>query len=447
MKMESEANTRRALCRFVSETGEVAGNLIDLPLDITNDKLQLICNALLEQEENVPFIFFINDKEITGSLESCVEKTNLNTENVLDIIYQRQAIFRVRPITRCTSSMPGHAEAVIALNFSPDGKNLASGSGDTTVRFWDLNTQTPHFVCKGHKNWVLVLAWSPDSTRLASGCKSGHILLWDPNSGEQKGKQLVGHKQWITSLSWEPFHKNPDCRHLASSSKDGDVRIWDTLLGQCLRVLSGHVQGATCVRWGGSGLLYSASQDRTIKVWRADDGVLCRTLTGHAHWVNSLTLNTDYVLRIGPFDPVVIKKNGVPQPINNDRKFISTLRGHVQSVYMISWSPDSRLLVSGSADSTLKVWNIQKQKLELELPGHADEVYAVDWSPDGLKVASGGKDKLLRLLHYPNENARLTGHQQLINDVRFSPDTRLLASASFDKSIKIWDGRSGKWQS
>lgn len=64
---------------------------------------------------------------------------------------------------------------------------------------------------------------------------------------------------------------------------------------------------------------------------------------------------------------------------------------------MVSFSADSRLLVSGSADSTLKLWNLKTKKLEIDLPGHADEVYAVDWSTDGLRVASGGKDKVLRL--------------------------------------------------
>ena len=78
-------------------------------------------------------------------------------------------------------------------------------------------------------------------------------------------------------------------------------------------------------------------------------------------------------------------------------RFIATLRGHVQAVYQISFSSDSRLLVSGSADSTVKVWNLQKRKLHNDLPGHADEIYAVDWSPDGQMVASGGKDRVLKL--------------------------------------------------
>ncbi|XP_011923264.1 PREDICTED: notchless protein homolog 1-like, partial [Cercocebus atys] len=78
-------------------------------------------------------------------------------------------------------------------------------------------------------------------------------------------------------------------------------------------------------------------------------------------------------------------------------RYLASLRGHVAAVYQIAWSADSRLLVSGSSDSTLKVWDVKAQKLAMDLPGHADEVYAVDWSPDGQRVASGGKDKCLRI--------------------------------------------------
>jgi ribosome assembly protein 4 len=73
------------------------------------------------------------------------------------------------------------------------------------------------------------------------------------------------------------------------------------------------------------------------------------------------------------------------------------MRGHVQAVYQISFSSDSRLLVSGSADSTVKVWDLKKKKLLNDLPGHADEVFAVDWSPDGQMVATGGRDRVLKM--------------------------------------------------
>lgn len=76
---------------------------------------------------------------------------------------------------------------------------------------------------------------------------------------------------------------------------------------------------------------------------------------------------------------------------------MAAFRGHVHSVYQISWSADSRLIVSGSADSTLKVWNVANKGLMLDLPGHGDEVFAVDWSPDGERVVSGGKDKVLKI--------------------------------------------------
>jgi WD40 repeat protein len=88
---------------------------------------------------------------------------------------------------------------VLTVNFSPDGKYLASGAGDTTMRLWDLNTQLPKHECKGHKNWVLVVAWSPDAKYVASGDMDGNIWLWNPDTGKPYG-QCVGHRKWITSL-------------------------------------------------------------------------------------------------------------------------------------------------------------------------------------------------------------------------------------------------------
>lgn len=172
------------------------------------------------------------------------------------------------------------------------------------------------------------------------------------------------------------------------------MRIWDTKLGQCTKTITGHLKSVTVVKWGGGGLLYTASQDRTVKVWRASDGILCRTLDGHGHWVNTLALNTDYILRIGPFDPV---KNSDSSKSN--RQFaLDRYNGVVSNC--------GERLVSGSDDFTLFLWNPEQDKKPL---------------------------------------ARLTGHQQLVNDVKFSPDGRILASASFDKSIKLWEAKTGKF--
>lgn len=94
---------------------------------------------------------------------------------MVQIKFQPLAVFRVRPVGRCTDTLQGHAEAVLHVSFSPDGKKLASGGGDATVRFWDMNTATPFFTCRGHKSHVLCTAWSPHGKLFASGDLKGEI--------------------------------------------------------------------------------------------------------------------------------------------------------------------------------------------------------------------------------------------------------------------------------
>ena len=86
-----------------------------------------------------------------------------------------------------------------------------------------------------------------------------------------------------------------------------------------------------------------------------------------------------------------------PDSIEYLKRFRATLKGHVGAVYQVCWSPDSRMIVSSSRDSTCKVYELRNNKLREDLPGHADEVFAVDWSPAGSHVASGGKDCALKM--------------------------------------------------
>ena len=116
-------------------------------------------------------------------------------------------MFRVRPVTRCSDTLQGHSEAILHVSFSPDGKKLASGGGDATVRFWDTNTCLPKHTGRGHKHHVLCTAWSPDGERFASADRNGEIRLWDPTTGKQAGQPLKGHKFWVNSLAWEPMHR------------------------------------------------------------------------------------------------------------------------------------------------------------------------------------------------------------------------------------------------
>ena len=180
-------------------------------------------------------------------------------ETALKIVFQPQAVFRVRPVARCTASLPGHSEAVLSVSFSPNGRHLASGSGDTTLRLWDLQTQTPMHTCQvgrqssmrsyavsqfqcqqcllqGHKNWVLCVAWSPDAQMVASGGMDNCIWLWDPQTGKALGC-CRGHSKWITSLAWEPAHLALPSRRFCSGSKDATIQVATTQ--RCSAVAAG----------------------------------------------------------------------------------------------------------------------------------------------------------------------------------------------------------------
>ncbi|KAI6198331.1 Notchless-like protein 1 [Aphelenchoides fujianensis] len=428
---EADENQERITIGIYAEDGSaLSAAPIDLPLDTTVEGLQSLCNDLLQLDEDarLPIKFRTSDGvEILESIRASVPADSIDNEKGLTLIYLPQALFRVRPVTRCTSSLPGHKQPVIAVQFAPDGRTLASGSGDKTVRLWDLTTELPFKTCEGHSNWVLCISFSPQreeaGVRLQERRGFFHpftffcsflplqIFLWDPETGKQIGRKLTGHKQWINALAWAPLHESVDCRLLASAGKDATIRVWDTTLYQTVRILSGHTASVTCLRWGGCGFIYSGSQDRTVRAWRSDTGTPFRTLTGHAHWINTLALNVDYALRIGSYDPA--SRTWAPQEVSFPRRSLfhslfDLRRTEAAALkrYQQALNGKTEKLVSGSDDFTLFLWDPTSGKKEV---------------------------------------ARLTGHQQLVNQVAFSPDTRLLASASFDKSIRIWCGQTGRF--
>ena len=124
---------------------------------------QEIVSKLLGDGESEEFNFFHGTKEIKTSLSTYFQQVKYaDYEATFAINYYPTSNFRVKPITRSSSSMYGHTEAVLSLSFSPDCRKLASGSGDGSLRFWDLYTQTPLKEVETD-NWVMIVQWSPDA--------------------------------------------------------------------------------------------------------------------------------------------------------------------------------------------------------------------------------------------------------------------------------------------
>lgn len=239
------------------------GPQLDMPVSTTAKELTLIVNRLLESDEVLPYSFYVGDEEVVTSVGDALGSAS--AEQVVSITYVPQAVFRVKSVTRCTSTLAGHADAILHVCFSPDGRHLATGSGDSTVRLWDIHTETPRFTLRGHRDWVLCTGWSPDGRMLATGGKDGTLFVWDAVRGRAAGGGLAGHRKWVTAVAWEPMHANPRCDMLASASKDFLIKLWNWRTGRCVHQLSGHTASVTCVKWGGEGLIYSGAAHATAR--------------------------------------------------------------------------------------------------------------------------------------------------------------------------------------
>jgi WD40 repeat protein len=293
------------------------------------------------------------------------------------------------PPEHCNHILSGHTSVVWSIAWSPDGRCIASGSADNTIRLWDSASGTCTHTLSGHSDSVHSIAWSPDGRCLASGSSDSTIRLWDPASGACI-QTLKGHNDKVQSITW-----SPDGRSLASRSGDHTIRLWDSATGACTQTFSanGHTGKFYSISWSPDGrFLASGSGDKTIRLWDPASGNCIHTLSGHSNEVYSIGWTPDgRCLASVSVDKTIRLWDSVSGICTH------TLTGHSDSVSSISWSPDGRYLVSGSSDDTIRLWDPATGVCTHTLSGRIGIVWSITWSPDGRCIASGGGDKTIRL--------------------------------------------------
>ena len=222
-----------------------------------------------------------------------------------------------------------HTAPVYSVAWSPDGQLLASGAVDGRVRIWEAATGRPREALgEYHQSYVYRVAWSPDGQYLASSSANGMLQIWEGEGGQWSGYRMSNEhfssrSGPIYDLAW-----SPDSRTLATAGPDGVryrgslVEIWDAVRGEMGRSLEGHSGAVYGVTWSPDGrCLASVSEDRTVRIWDAASG---RTLR--------------------------------------------TLEGHTEPVIDVAWSPDGRLLATASQDHTMRIWGCDSWMPILTLP-------------------------------------------------------------------------------
>ncbi|WP_217360042.1 hypothetical protein [Anabaena sp. UHCC 0253] len=280
----------------------------------------------------------------------------------------------------------GHSDRVKSVAFSPDGQTLASGSGDNTIKLWNVNTGKLLQTLPGHSSAVSSLAFSPDGQTLASGSGDNTIKLWNVNTGKLL-QTLLGHSSTVYSLAF-----SKDGQTLASGSADKTIKLWDMSIRTQIHTFQGHSAWVYSVAFSPDGqTLASGSGDNTIKLWDvATERNICTFQAFNA--VNSVVFSPDGKTLASGNDDKTIKLWDM-----SIRTQIHTFQGHSDWVYSVAFSPDGQTLASGSADNTIKLWDVTTGNLLQTLTGHSDWVYSVAYSPDGQTLASGSADNTIRI--------------------------------------------------
>lgn len=393
--------------------------------------------------------------------ERVIESLTLIDAVMPDQIEQRkqQAAARAKPSE--SIEMSNNASTSTVFGDHPvKNEEPASNNGPSTVNDAmevDSSFEIPQSkatTLRGHDSEVFICAWNPTTDLLASGSGDSTARIWNMNEGGgnvhltlqhciQKGGTEVPSNKDVTSLDW-----NCDGSLLATGSYDGFARIWNTD-GHLVSTLGQHKGPIFALKWNKKGnYILSAGVDKTTIIWDAQTGQCNQQFSFHSAPALDVDWQGNQSFASCSTDQCIhVCKLGTDRPIK-------TFQGHTNEVNAIKWDPQGTLLASCSDDMSLKIWSMNRDKWVHDLQAHNKEIYTIKWSPTGpgtsnpnaqLILASASFDSTVRLWDVDRGTCihTLTKHQEPVYSVAFSPDGKFLASGSFDKCVHIWSVQSG----
>ncbi len=291
----------------------------------------------------------------------------------------------------CRNIEPSPArKAVNAVTFSGDSRLFATANSEDTFTVWDARTSEPIFsgVHRGFKRRVFCVALNHDCTRAATASQQESVKLWDIAARKELGD--LPHPD-VLCVAF-----SPDGKRIASAGKDGKIRLWDTETREELYVLLGHSLEVRSLAFNSDGLrLASCSIDCTAKIWDLSTRQIVRTFS------------------------------------------------HPSEVNGIAFSPDGRLLVTGTGDDDARVrtWNTDSGREVRVFKGHTTKVTGVAFAPNGKRLASVGDDKTVKVWETDTgrEILSFTSHRGGTTGIAFSPDGAWLATSSWEGFAKLWE--------
>ncbi len=330
--------------------------------------------------------------------------------------------------------------AVKDVAFSPDGTKVA-GAGQWVTTVWATGTGRRLYELRGHEDGVFRVCFSPDGGELATASADASIRLWDMGDGSVR--HVLSRRPLQTPVSSLAF--SSDGRYEAVGANDGRVRVWDARDGGFRYELRGHEGTVHALGFSADGAwLFSGSADRTVRVWDMGHGTISAV---HPFFNREDVVG---VLAVGGRRGWIASAGGPYARVSRDRTIrlleshydrpLRVLRGHTANVFSVAYTPASDLLVSASADGTMKLWNTQSGEC-LRTRTNSVLVEVLVFSPGSRWLAGGMADGTVRVL----ETNGLTtvrqwlAHQSSVQSLAISADGRWLASAAADHTVAVWD--------